>query len=363
MSTIETTPKRRLVQKLGYGQGSLYSVTRADGTVAYWHIYSDNGKQREVRLTATSKTAALKEAASRNTKRDTGELPTPSRRTLGEVADEFFSLQESLVRSGELKPRTLELYRQRWRSHLAERLSRRTLQKVSGSDVSSVIAEMRRRNLSPSVISGVLMVLGMICAYAVEKRYIVASPMTQLARRERPQPKPRTLPRVLNLEEIETLTKTAPASVKDFLAFVAYTGVRMSEGLALRWGDVDLETGTAHIGGQLARRTFQRVSTKTASGNREVFLTDALVSALKARRVNALAKGLHGPEQLIFCTRSGSALGHRNVSREIRRAGDNAKLNPEGTQPISCHDLRHSFVSRLISNVIDPVNVESLLGF
>ena len=31
-------------------------------------------------------------------------------------------------------------------------------------------------------------------------------------------------------------------------------------------------------------------------------------------------------------------------------------------QPISCHDLRHSFVSRLISNGIDPVTVAALAG-
>ena len=36
---------------------------------------------------------------------------------------------------------------------------------------------------------------------------LVASPMNQLARRERPQSKPRTKPRVLNLEEIEELVR------------------------------------------------------------------------------------------------------------------------------------------------------------
>jgi integrase len=314
-----------------------------------------------VRLKATTLSAARKECSAR-TKKDNGELPAPSRRTLGETAAEFFALQDSLVKSGELRPRTVELYRQRWRSHLEERLSGKALQKVTGSDVSAVIAEMRRKNLSPSLISGVLMVLGMICGYAVEKRYIVASPMGQLVKRERPKPNPRTKPRVLNLDEIEKLLEGAPASVKDFLRFVAYTGVRMSEGLAVRWRDVDLDAGTAKISGQLARGTFHRAPTKTASGNREIFLTDDLVSALKARRVNALAKGLHSPDQLVFCTQTGSPLGHRNVSREIRRAGDNAKLNAEGSPPISCHDLRHSFVSRLISNGIDPVTVAALVG-
>jgi integrase len=296
-------------------------------------------------------------------RKDNGELPTPSRRTVGEVADEFFELLDSLVRSGELKSRTLDLYRQRWRSHIEERLSRRQLQKVTGSDVSTaVIVEMRRKNLSPSVIAGTLMVLGMIFNYAVEKRYVVASPMTQLARRERPQAKPRTAPRVLNLEEITRLIMGAPGSIKDFLSFVAYTGCRMSEALAIRWQDVDLEAGAATISGQLARGTYERVPTKTTTGNREIFLTDELVNILKARRVQALERGLHGPDQLVFGTKLGTPLSHRNVARGIRRAGDNAMLNVDGAQPVSCHDLRHSFVSRLISNGIDPVTVAALAG-
>ena len=150
--------------------------------------------------------------------------------------------------------------------------------------------------------------------------------------------------------------------MRDYLCFVAYTGCRMSEALAIRWQDVDLEQGTATISGQLLRDSLQRGPTKTAAGNREVFLPDHVVSVLRERRVKALAKGLHGADQLVFATRAGSPLGHRNVSRGIARAGDNAGLNTEGVQPVSCHDLRHSYVSRLISSGIDPVTVAALAG-
>ena len=117
LAGVGTTRKRRLVQKLGYGQGSIYTAAAADGTTVYIHIYSDDGRQREVRLKATNLTAARKEAAARNTKRDSGALPSPSRRTVGEVANEFFTLEHSLVDAGELRARTFDLYRQRYRSH------------------------------------------------------------------------------------------------------------------------------------------------------------------------------------------------------------------------------------------------------
>ena len=51
----------------------------------------------------------------------------------------------------------------------------------------------------------------------------------------------------------------------------------MSEGRGIRQ-DLDLENGTASITGQLALGTLQRVPTKTASGNHEVYLPDSLDS-------------------------------------------------------------------------------------
>jgi integrase len=167
---------------------------------------------------------------------------------------------------------------------------------------------------------------------------------------------------VLNLDELSRLVRSAPASVQDFLQLVACTGLRMGEALALRWQDVDLESGTVSVTGQLDRKTRQRGPTKTESGRREVFLSDNVVSTLKARRRKALERGLHGPERYVFCTRSGKPLGHRFVVKSVRLAGDSAGLNPEGMQPVSCHDLRHSFVSRLIANGVDPTAVAKLAG-
>jgi site-specific recombinase XerD len=62
-----------------------------------------------------------------------------------------------------------------------------------------------------------------------------------------------------------------------------------------------------------------------------------------------------------FCTSSGDPLGHRNVSRGIRSAGDKVQLN-DGKQPVSCHDLRHSFASRLLSQGRDAGTIAAMLG-
>ena len=123
MSITRVTPKRRLVQKLGYGLGSSTAV-------------NEGGRPPSRTGTSIRTTASSGRSGSRPrpsppharrpppaTRRRTGASWLPRRqRTVGQVADEFFALQDSLVQSGELRPRTVELYKQRWRSHLAERL-------------------------------------------------------------------------------------------------------------------------------------------------------------------------------------------------------------------------------------------------
>lgn len=39
-----------------------------------------------------------------------------------------------------------------------------------------------------------------------------------------------------------------------------------------------------------------------------------------------------------------------------------AGLNPEGTDPLSCHDLRHTAISRWIAAGLDPVTVARMAG-
>jgi hypothetical protein len=43
------------------------------------------------------------------------------------------------------------------------------------------------------------------------------------------------------------------------------------------------------------------------------------------------------------------AISQRNVARDLGVAADRAGLNPEGTDSLSCHDLRHTAISRWVA--------------
>ena len=64
----------------------------------------------------------------------------------------------------------------------------------------------------------------------------------------------------------------------------------------------------------------------------------------------------------MFGTKDGHPLQQRNASRALRSAGDAAKLNPEGVEPVSWHDLRHTAINRLIAAGLDVVEMQRQAG-
>ena len=121
----------------------------------------------------------------------------------------------------------------------------------------------------------------------------------------------------------EGAKKIAPPSKEDFravlngadedfrliLLFAAYTGVRAGEQWALRWSDVDLDTGKLHI----TRRVdayAEEGAPKTGAGVRTVPISKQLVTMLKAWKLKSKFKG---SADLIFPNRDGNHIGHDNL--------------------------------------------------
>lgn len=116
--------------------------------------------------------------------------------------------------------------------------------------------------------------------------------------------------------------------LRSFVAVLAYTGVRLSEGLGLRWGDLDLDDGSVTISRQLERwkqgETPSLKKLKTETGYRTIGLHPALVSVLRELRRDALSRGLHRDDCYVLCTVDGRPLSHRNTGRDIQAAADKA---------------------------------------
>ena len=99
------------------------------------------------------------------------------------------------------------------------------------------------------------------------------------------------------------------------LTFAASTGVRAGEQWAVRWRDVDLESGHLHIGRRVDAYREEGVP-KSAAGVRTVPISNQLTAMLKAWKLRSKFKT---PDDLIFPNDEGNHISHDNLIK--RRFG------------------------------------------
>lgn len=296
-----------------------------------------------------------------------GEAVAPSRAKLDDVAESFFEMFEALVAAGEKSERTLELYRQRYRTHLKRPLGRLRVQNLRAEHVARVLGELRRQGLSPWTIKGVYTLLGTLLNHAITRGVINDSPLRRLSRTERPSGRNQTRARVLTTDEIARLIEATPAAYRALIATAAYTGLRQSELLALRWRDLDVEQEVLFVRHQLSRATRSKparlIPLKTNAGERTVILLPVLNRLLRQHRAVACERGQARPDSFIFSTLTGGPIYYRNASaRGLDVGADRAALNTPEQQKLSFHDLRHTFISHLIAGGLDVIVVQRQVG-
>lgn len=153
--------------------------------------------------------------------------------------------------------------------------------------------------------------------------------------------RPQKLPVVLSREEVELLLKTILNRKHFVLVALAYgAGLRISEVLRLRVGDLDSERGVLHV--------------KGAKGDK-----DRMTIFPERLREDILyfSRGKQGGE-LLFPSNRGGRLSSRSLSKVFERA-----LRSTGiTKPATFHSLRHSFATHLIEKGTNLRYVQHLLG-
>lgn len=287
-----------------------------------------------------------------------GRSVAPSRITLARhAAENYFPHLAERVAAGERSERTLAHYRQLWRSHIEPVLGRARVQEIGRAHLMKLKRETAKKGGS-SLVSGVFDVLGSMLQYASDLEIVAGVP--RLSRSQKPKRRNARPFRVLTRAEIERLLDHALPTYRVLLATAAYSGLRLSELLALRWNDIDFAAGEIHVRHQLSRATREKparlVPLKTEAGLRDVALAPPLARILEQHCKNSTSL-------FVFATETGRPLYCRNVSeRGIGKAADRAGLNPDGVPRLTMHDLRHTFASHLIRSGADVYTVSRQLG-
>lgn len=159
---------------------------------------------------------------------------------------------------------------------------------------------------------------------------------------------PRTLPVVLSREEVARLIAAA-ANLKHQTALsLAYgTGLRASEVVALKVGDID------------SKRMTLRVEQGKGSKDRYAMLSPVLLERLRVwwRVAHAQGKMLEGG-WLFPGLNPVEPLSTRQLNRAAHMAADAAHIDKR----VSMHTLRHSFATHLLEQKVDIRVIQVLLG-
>ena len=134
-----------------------------------------------------------------------------------------------------------------------------------------------------------------------------------------------------------------------------YTGLRLGELLGLQWSDINFEKKEFHVERQWTR-DGEFAPPKTEAAQRRVPLSDDLVAFLRKHHKETLASGK--ASTLVFPSRAGTPLTHRNVQRRAFEPA--AKL--AGIEGVSVHSMRHAFASRMISRGVSSIVLARLMG-
>jgi integrase/recombinase XerD len=226
-----------------------------------------------------------------------------------------------------------------------------TLEAVSRDDLVDFLAGLYREKLESRTVARQLVTLRNFFRYAQVQDLITTDPSANL---ESPKLR-RSLPGYLRLEEVERLLAQPDANTtlglrdRAMLEVLYSTGLRVSELVGLRVGDVDSKSGCVRCIGKGDKERIVPVGRK-ALATVEKYLQAGRPEMLRqAKALNSTA---------LFVNNRGVALSRVGVWKILsaygRRAGLRVALTP--------HMLRHSFATHLLEHGADLRSVQLMLG-
>jgi integrase len=327
----------------------------------YVFIYRVDGKQKWE--SARTLDEARRAKAARTTDIERGEFEVRSRVTLHEYAREWIKRYQGRGRRGfrdqtrEEYDRMLEAYALKFFPagvRLTEITPRRMAEFVAWL---CDPAKQEGRDLGDQTVRNIVTPLRACLATAVREGLIRSNPARDVDLPHRPtaEDSEDQEVRAMSREELSTLLALFPDRWRAFFWFLAATGLRISEAIALQWRHLELDGSTPHVKVRRALVKGRMGPPKSKYGKREVPLDHALVLALRERRRET---EWGRDEDPVFAAANGSPLMPSNVFRRVLQpAREEACL-----EWVGFHAFRHTCATLLFAEGRNAVQVQRWLG-
>jgi len=247
------------------------------------------------------------------------------------------------------KESTILLYEGYIKNNL-NNLKLKKAKEITKRDLDLLILELKRENLSNKSINNIIGYLRSVFAYGIINKWIYINPAKQVKKLPKITREIKYLTSQEMKEFIEVI-KTFPINKYVPLLLALYSGMRISELLAIEWQDIDPIKCTITINKQFYKGRLS--TTKTYQSTRKITIPDFVIE--KLQELKACQKVL---SKIVFCSDSGGYISQdKFVLHWFKKA-----MKQIGLDTYNFHCLRHTYATYLLSNGVPLKFVQEQLG-
>lgn len=255
------------------------------------------------------------------------------------VADEWWEMHSKTLAYNSLKN-----YKPAYR-RAVEEFGDTRIKTISPNDINMYILRFSQKYTAQKTVKTQLMVLNLICKYAVINGDLEYNPASSVSVPKNLQKSKRDMP---TDDDISKVKNSLGCTFGLFAYFLLYTGCRRGEALGVQFRDIDRQQKIIHIKKSVYHDNNQpKIKTpKTDSGVRDIVLTNCLLEKLP----NGKAK------DYLFSNAKGEILTETQFQRqwELYQKESGVTCTP--------HQLRHAYATILFEAGISAKDAQELLG-
>lgn len=321
-----------------------------DGSKSYsWIIdYPDNNGKRVIKCGFKTKADAENALAKAVNDLNSGKSAKRNCNLLfKDAAKQYISLHAEIY----CKKSTVEGYKSYLKFHLLKYFGKMKLIEITPSKIQKFIQLKIKEELSSQTINHLIVLTGAILKKMVDDEVIDKNPVDKVRKLKLD----RTEFRILNIDEVKAILKTAEDFYPDFypLLFTAiFTGMRRGELAALTWDRINWINKKIFV--CKSYHKSQLTTPKTKNSIRKIDMCNQLEKVLQKWKEICPKSD----KNLVFPNSEGNYMDSDNM---VKRRFNNV-LQLAGVERIRFHDLRHTFVSLLISQNLPVKYIQSQVG-
>lgn len=347
-----------------------YDETKKSYYVRLTLGYNNVGKRIQKKVVAKTKRDIQSQVSKWVKRFEEGEFDEVDRKneslTFDEVAEEW--LAEHVA---ELSINTRNSYTARM-NRILDRFKGQLIADISTRDIRVFLKGLQEEGFAPETTNTYRSILSSLFAYAVRNKYVNENPVSVIKQFRMPKKEIHTFDSLQLTSYLNGCKELAEeeANHANYVALktAAFTGMRISEVLALRWSDIDFDNETIRVAHSLSYSTKDKRYSLDGTKNkrvRHVAISGELVRTLKWYKMQwmfLMKKLRNEPEpafaNLIFLTIEGKPK-HRSYLRHWHKRVLREKGLPEDFR---IHDLRHTHATLLLELGEHPKVVQERLG-